>query len=153
MLHYLRIAVTALSLTACAILIALWVRSYSLRDYFWAAHRNWGLLGITSMYGGILFQINIGAMNLGPNPDNLGVYSEPNVVWLPWWEIVAGPSLLGFRLKEIPRAFIVPHWFFAALALVLASGPWFKLRYTLRALLSATTLVATALGVVIYVAK
>ena len=28
MLKYLRIAVTALSLTACVLLIALWVRSY-----------------------------------------------------------------------------------------------------------------------------
>jgi hypothetical protein len=32
MLKYLRIAVTALSLTACVLLIALWVRSYWLRD-------------------------------------------------------------------------------------------------------------------------
>jgi hypothetical protein len=29
MLHYLRIAVTALNLTGCVLLIALWVRSYS----------------------------------------------------------------------------------------------------------------------------
>src|SRR5688572_13455006 len=32
MLKYLRIAVTALSLTACLLLIALWVRSYSYGD-------------------------------------------------------------------------------------------------------------------------
>ena len=32
MLKYLRIAVTALSLTACVLLIALWVRSYWSRD-------------------------------------------------------------------------------------------------------------------------
>jgi hypothetical protein len=43
MLKYLRIAVTVLSLTACVLLIALWVRSYYGGDYlYWnfAYHRS-----------------------------------------------------------------------------------------------------------------
>jgi hypothetical protein len=30
--RYIRIAISAMSLTACVLLIALWVRSYTLRD-------------------------------------------------------------------------------------------------------------------------
>src|SRR5688572_20306712 len=44
MLKYLRIAVTALSLTACVLLIALWVRSY------WRADRlHWSFAGKQSI--------------------------------------------------------------------------------------------------------
>ena len=41
--RYLRIAVTALSLTACVLLIALWVRSYS-REY-------WVLFQVVQSFG------------------------------------------------------------------------------------------------------
>jgi hypothetical protein len=42
MLKYLRIAVTALSLTVCVLLIALWVRSYQPMD--WIDVCGYGLL-------------------------------------------------------------------------------------------------------------
>jgi hypothetical protein len=34
-IHYVRIAVTALSLTACVLLVVFWVRSNTTRDDFW----------------------------------------------------------------------------------------------------------------------
>src|SRR5688500_9247981 len=40
MLKYLRIAVTALSLTACVMLIALWVRSYSRTEIVFRINKN-----------------------------------------------------------------------------------------------------------------
>jgi hypothetical protein len=42
MFHYLRIAVTALSLTACVLLIALWAQSYWVSDGF-ASANSWAV--------------------------------------------------------------------------------------------------------------
>ena len=58
MLHYLRIAVTALSLTACVLFLALWIRSFTRYDsiemliYGEGVYvRSWGAIVTFSSYG------------------------------------------------------------------------------------------------------
>jgi hypothetical protein len=60
----------------------------------------------------------------------------------------------GFRWKFIPTAgvIIVPLWFPIGLAAILATAPWLRYRFTLRALLIATTLVALVLGLAVWAA-
>jgi hypothetical protein len=53
MLKYLRIAATGMSLTACVLMIALWVRSYRNRDLAMARHPDWGLTSAVSLQGKI----------------------------------------------------------------------------------------------------
>ena len=47
----------------------------------------------------------------------------------------------------------VPHWFVGIGMIGVAAAPWFRWRFTLRTLLIATTLVAVALGLIVYVVR
>jgi hypothetical protein len=51
MLMYLRIAVTALCLTACVLLVALWVRSYTWVEAVRTVSTNRGVLQLVSIPG------------------------------------------------------------------------------------------------------
>jgi hypothetical protein len=141
----LRITWTVLCGIACVLLCLLWVRSNLLRDYFWA-NSSRSMLGITSMHGGILFQISFGPTDLGPNPEYVGIFSESNDDWLPYWETVAGTSKLGFELTRFPNEFVLPDWFVVTVILILAALPWIRWRFTTRSLLVAITAVAVVLG-------
>jgi hypothetical protein len=150
MLKYLRIAVTALSLTACVLLIALWVRSFQyaesitvLRAGQRMSHPKW------------IFYNMLGSIGIDYFPDR-----SPVTSWE--WESIPveesepnfpGPSVLGFYidLSPSPREFLAPHWFFVLITVALAGAPWihwFK-RFSLRTLLIATTLVAVGLGIIV----
>src|SRR5687767_11386334 len=58
MLKYLRIAVTALSLTACVLLIALWVRSYWWMDNVWGPVTETKRLVTGSITGWLQFRLD-----------------------------------------------------------------------------------------------
>jgi hypothetical protein len=45
---------------------------------------------------------------------------------------------------------IVPHWFALVAAGSLSAAPWFRLRFSLRTLLIATTLIAVVLGLFVW---
>jgi hypothetical protein len=50
----------------------------------------------------------------------------------------------------------IPHWFFTLFAAATAAVPWLvrpALRFRLRTLLIATTLIAAVLGLAVYVAR
>jgi hypothetical protein len=146
MLKYLRIAVTALGLTACVLLVALWVRSY------------WRLHILERQTGSQAFQISsvkgrIAVADLDP---------RTYVIGKSYLNVAAGDAadwrkegVLGFAYYDdsFVTAFIAPHWlpavFFAALAVI----PWISSswRFSLRTLLIATTLVAVGLGVLVAV--
>jgi hypothetical protein len=71
MLHYLRIAVTALSLTACVLMVSLWVRSYYRLDTMrpWTGHAIscWrGRLFILSIDEKFLYGANVRPGDLQP---------------------------------------------------------------------------------------
>jgi hypothetical protein len=157
MLKYLRTAVTAFSLTACVLLIALWVRSYLRSDDLFMRLSPNHTAAVNSQEGSLLLI--------------LWTERPPNRQW-GWrstslqprqytWRRYQGKVLskLGIRYEHVDarlyRAASAPHWFvilpFASLTAALWL-PWSK-RSSLRTLLIATTLVAVGLGVVIYLAR
>jgi hypothetical protein len=158
MLYYLRIAVTALSLTACVLLIALWVRSYNTRDHVIGRIAETRFLSFVSLEG----VLNMLTSNLPDSPrspyrerwqlgsTNLDAWDKTEFVEV---------GVFGFYLAALPsnKSFIVcaPHWFLILLSAALAAAPWvpWSKRFSLRTLLIATTLVAIGLGAVIYLAR
>jgi hypothetical protein len=62
----------------------------------------------------------------------------------------------GFGLSRIAnQGFVItfPFWFAIAIAAFVASAPWLSLRFTLRTLLIATTLIAVVLGAIVYAVR
>ena len=124
MLKYLRIAVTALSLTACVLLIALWVRSY----WYWES-LNW--------YFSTTKYINVSS---DAGQLSLGVGDLPGV--MPgYWRGKPGVYVGG--------QFVMPHLLLLLGTAVLSALPWLPWRFSLRTLLIATTLVAVVLGIIV----
>jgi hypothetical protein len=152
MLKYLRIAVTALSLTACVLLVALWVRSYWWSDNFMLRLPNPHVFIIHSMYGQTDWYLSSGFKFSGTWT------IEANTVARETEGIAGGPpswlrQLSFFRLHRRPVSF--PHWVLVLLFAIFAAAPWIRWskRFSLRTLLIATTLVAVVLGAVIYLAR
>jgi hypothetical protein len=144
--RYLRIAVTALSLTACVLLIVLWVRSFWWYDAIVAVSRTSGL-GVISMDGGIFLK-----------------YTEGRDTQITTWQVFSqkastfgGDLLLQSRPSfgiTWDSGFVegaVPHWILTVLAAAIAAASWTceKWRFSLRTLLIATTLVAVGMGIII----
>jgi hypothetical protein len=142
----LRIAVTALSLAACVLLIALWVRSYRYWDYCVCQFSGPYFCGIGSERA-ILFA--------GANPVSVPTATP--------WELkprlgnkaryTRQPrGLFGFSCNFDPSTGIslsCPHWFLVILSGLFTTLPWIKWRFSLRTLLIATTLVAVGLGIIV----
>jgi hypothetical protein len=156
MLKYPRIAVTALCLTACVLLVALWVRSYSQRDVFDRVQPPRYRV-VQSLRGRIEFSDMDIVANLGKSwpaiaqPWTFKSYSEEN--HSPRKDTLT-PSF-SFHRSSLKQTIIVPHWLPVSLAGVFAVVPWipWSRRFSLRTLLIATTLVAVGLGVVVYFAR
>jgi hypothetical protein len=159
MLRYLRIAVTALSLTVCVLLVALWVRSYRWRDcayiritdgaaqhtYYDASSNRGGVTILAATYPTPL-------PTTGYRLKGMGRHSAgrwPNGPMTPQF------SRMGFAAfrdgVRMLRYLTVPHWFLVSIFGGLTVGPWIRhlpWRFSLRTLLIATTLVAVVLGIV-----
>src|SRR5687767_4693327 len=106
MLHYLRIAATALYLTVCVLLIALWVRSQRTADSMqW--HSDGGI-SASSFDGRIELMFDSGKTDYPNMQEGLTYKAFPNLVWA--WP---GPSTYGFSLATgSPGVRFVqfPHW-------------------------------------------
>jgi hypothetical protein len=134
MLNYLRITVTALSLTACVLIVALWVRSYWVQDGFLrVSTANLQIIG--SNRGAFSFQTRTFGFPLhgwrhisGPVDENHGLFL---------WYVICGITYIK-----------VPHWLVALIGAGVAAMPWIGWRFSLRSLLIVTTLVAVGLGIV-----
>jgi hypothetical protein len=136
MLKYLRIAVTALSLTACVLLIALWVRSYWHSDGLEGGLLGWFVEG-ESTQG----QIRGAAYHSG--------YTGAFVVdTFAIGDFEASPLRLDFGYWDGGAGVWVPHWFLTLVCGSFAVAPWLPWlrRFSVRTLLIAITLVAAALG-------
>jgi hypothetical protein len=132
MLKYLRIALTALSLMTCVLLIVLWVRSYSWID----SATLFGKYSVASFRGDILFNRPMVLTYSGPTPPRLsppryGISSIP-----------AGQS--GLIVFE--SGWAIPHWLSILPMIAIGMSSWFRWRFSLRTLLIAMTLVAVGLG-------
>jgi hypothetical protein len=139
MLKCLRIAVTALSLAACVLLIVLWVRSY------------WRLDILEKRIGFETYQISSVKGRIAI------AHLDRTQIGKSYLSVVAGDAadwrkggVLGFAYYEdgFVTALIAPHWLPALIFAAIAVIPWIlrSLHFSLRTLLVATTLVAVMLG-------
>jgi hypothetical protein len=150
MLKYLRIAVTAVSLTACVLLVALWVRSYRYSDSIPIKQISSGKsLAVNSSRGRISVQLKT-----TPQWWN-NVKSRAVFVPEKGYEIKGesgyfdgdGRALQTTSLNAIDQG--VPYWFVVLMFSTLSAVIWLPRRFSLRTLLIATTLVAVVLGIVV----
>jgi hypothetical protein len=152
MLKFLRIAATALCLTACVLLVALWVRSFETYDDI-VGHVGQTRLVVVCSYDGYLGAGTSVWPSLPPpyteyHPWRINSFRIGDESWF------SGDSLIRWRYYEASAAVndsvvLVPHWFVASLTAALAGAPWvrFSKRFSLHTLLIATTLVG--LGIVV----
>jgi hypothetical protein len=139
MLKYLRIAVTSLSLTACVLLIALWVRSYWRHDSIGVSETE-----IHSVRNRIVFLPDPGKKDFlrtrstQVSSEFVSSINRPANRW-------------GYGSANDLGIYVTPHWFWVLIAGSIAVAPWisWSRRFSLRTLLIATTLVAVGLGIVV----
>jgi hypothetical protein len=151
MLKYLRIAVTALSLTACVLLIALWGRSYWHWDNWQGRISSDESLHVQSFGGQIAVFKLPHAM-----PWKVGSIQPPD-----WRKAIRKRPIFGSTWRS--RGSVqhhdgelighIRHWHLAIPLSAFIVLPWLPWRFSLRTLLIATTLVAVGLGVIIYLAR
>jgi hypothetical protein len=151
-LRNLRIAVTALSLTACVLLIALWVRSYWVQDIVTVRPTATRTLTLHSIMG------------------RIELSTEPRVMRrfaiVTHWEYDEVPPstdyTFGFRREYVVNddgalgwlrghryTVAFPHWLFITTMATLVAIPWLPWRFSLRTLLIATTLFAVGLAIIV----
>jgi hypothetical protein len=140
----LRIAWSVVWGILAVLLVVLWVRSYSHTEGLFVPLKNAEGLRLASVRG------------------RMGYESDHAVTK---WECVAeSVKLAKFDWDRWDRntphwifrkdhAVVVPHWFPLAIVATLAAAPWLPSRFSLRALLIATTLVAVVLGLIVYAAR
>jgi hypothetical protein len=150
MLKYLRIAVTALSLVACMLLVALWVRSYRYSDSIPIKQISSGKrLDVNSSRGRISVQLTT-TRQWWNNVKSRAVFVPEK-----GYEIEGesgyfdgdGRALQSGIVKAIDQG--MSHWFVVLLLSTFAAVIWLPWRFSLRTLLIATTLVAVGLGLIV----
>ncbi len=142
----LRIAWSVFWGLAAVLLVVLWVRSYWQTGCFerqsppsFFIHSQRGQLTFMS---GLPERVRLGMLN-GNMYFNPATISPP-----PVWGFGAAKS------AGIISLLFLPYWPVVLLAAVLAAAPWLhRLRFSLRTLLIATTLVAVVLGLVVWAAR
>jgi hypothetical protein len=159
MLKYLRIAVTALSLTACVLLIALWVRSYYGMDgrvFGWSYNRS---LAVASLCGevGVVHFPKMNYIGISPNKKLNWEefphypYSSINNTGYPRVTRRQPPFRADFRWCRQRYTWYVgvPYWFLTLSTVAIGAASWIRpsRRFSLRTLLITTALVATVLWI------
>jgi len=157
MLKYLRIAVTALTVMAGALLVALWVRSNWYWDHLYNPIGNNNLIIIESASSRVIVKLATGG---GPYNWHLSQELKGNYwagAFQDWEEDNRNKGVAGFAYYATPwiTTYRVPHWFLVLLSAVLSLIPWlpWSRRFSLRTLLIVTTLVAVGLGMVLYLTR
>ena len=177
----LRIAFSITFGIACVLLIALWVRSYRLNDRLHFVLLGKDVVIASRMGEVLLFPIDWPVQVFGwqkvtyPIDDELAFSGggRPNAFGFGWIKDVVLPTerstvppppgskfkYYGTGTTTLPGSGpMLPYWFAASLSGISAVLPWaFQVpssrRFSLRTLLIATTLVAMALGILVYVSK
>jgi hypothetical protein len=139
-LRYLRIAFSATCLIACVLLIALWVRSYWWADFCEVG--VWSRWLKVESFGG---QFVIKRYFFEDAGWSLHSYPIEEVVSK---EFMTERGLPTFELGL--GLLLLPYWFLVLSCVVGSTLPWFSYRFTPRTLLIATTLVAVALGLIVW---
>jgi hypothetical protein len=139
MRKYVRITVTALGLTTCVLLIALWKRSYSWLDSLLVRLSPTRVAMAGSINGGLLLHFPVNDFSA-----NWKQRSRP----LTGPGISRSPFRFGSEFRSIDGGVQIPHWSVVLSAGLIAIIPWLPWSFSLRTLLVATTLVAVVLGIV-----
>jgi hypothetical protein len=147
----LRIAWSVACGITCVLLIVLWVRSYWWVDQFVATFGPY--------YVGV-----------GETPGALGIGVGTDTNCEPWTFSDPNPAEEWLRLVVMPNGerypsrvwgvfefntsdgvnLSAPFWFLILLSSMAAGASWLRWRFSLRTLLIATTLVAVALGLIVF---
>lgn len=139
LLWSLRIAVSMLGATACALLILMWVRSYWIVDFLGAQVTAKHYVVIGSVRGFI--QNDVEQTRFPRRISwNYGSYSSDLYTDL--------PSLFGFHLTRMRSqySFLIPYWLPLLSVATLTAVPWVRWRFSLRTLFVLTILAAVAFG-------
>jgi hypothetical protein len=140
----LRIAWSVLLGVLAALLIALWVRSYWYIDII-EIRKPFPALALGSGLETTMVRIYREPIRSGWS---FHTYSTRN-------QRKNEDAILGFsyELSEYDLSIFMPHWFVASFMGGFAVIGWVSWRFSLRALLIATTLVAVLLGLIVYAAR
>jgi hypothetical protein len=149
MLKYVRIAVTALCLMACVLLMVLWARSYRAEDRAQGRISSVGIRLYSSRGWLVLFKNS--TPGAGPYDWDISLGSD---YWLTPPDSRLQYALpLSFFGPSATSNISLPHWVLALVSTAGAAASWlcpWQLRFSVRTLLIATTLVAVLLGTVMY---
>jgi len=144
-LQYLRIAFSAACLIACGLLLVLWAHSNRSADI---VHKK---LFVPYELISVRGRLKLTLVDYPPAPGEVQVRSYPvgeSAAHTIENHVLHYSNDRGFGLYN-RRSIMLPYWFAAVCTGALAGLPWIRLRFSLRTLLIATTLVAAALGAVI----
>jgi hypothetical protein len=152
-LRYLRLLCAALCGTACVLLCVLWARSYSSSAFV--------VMPLPDPFGSVLFETAHGRVTAcavygqrlanGNNASPWGIHYKSLDEWEPGRPpLAARANFTVSRWKQF-YCLILPHWFLAITTGLLGVLFFQKhsLRFSLRTLLIATTLLAILLGTII----
>jgi hypothetical protein len=164
----LKITFSAFCGMACVLLVVLWVRSYWTVDAPHFKLSGYVLCRVTSFRGCIYFRVDK-MMALNEFPSRAEVRSAGNVDWprWGWWtptiqEYADGRPIPKhfpwFSFTAFKTLFSVgtPIWFWLILCGTIAVVPWIRqwhLRFSLRTLLIAMTVVAVVLGLIVWAVR
>jgi hypothetical protein len=140
-----RIAFSVLCGIVCVLLIVLWVRSCNTSDTLFGRIDHYRVFSLRSSEG------VISLLKAESEVGDWGIYS---IVHPPGMEGRRGPS---WRVATTgsPGWFVdAPYWFFVAAFALIGIAFWRPpLRFSLRTMLIATTLVAALLGAIVYASR
>ncbi len=138
---------------AAVLLIVLWVRSYWQWDTIWSLPVIQHGVGMSSAEGRAYFFL------YSSPPRSLWqartITADISLNWQSWQRRM---TFAGFGTCWLERTpiLLLPLWFCTSLIASFATVPWLPhvhWRFTLRALLIATTLVAVVLGAIVYAVR
>jgi hypothetical protein len=156
----LRIAWSVLCGAACVLLILLWVRSY------WWNDSVFKRLGSREL----LLQMRLGEVGIWVTPTKPSQLPSDDTQWrigkerpspafnyfmIEGSRVIPVTGRFGFRYRSNPQNTVawIPFWAITLPVAGAAGVPWVEGRFSLRALLIATTLVAMVLGLIVDVLK
>jgi hypothetical protein len=159
MLRYLRIAVSVVSLVACVLLIALWVRSYWYWDQLYNPITQTRLVIVESASGRAVL-VMTSTVPGSPWTWHLSQRLDGKYWGGPLQNVQeenrhTGIGGFGYYVTPWNTTYRVPYWFLVLLFAMLGAAPWIKWskQFSLRTLLIATTIVAMVLGAVVYATR
>ena len=145
---------------ACVLLIVLWMRSYWKWDavkYFSVGHVQ-GVDsedGVLALFRGTYQPSQVWRMRTPPGPTFWESQSQSRPIFTPEEDtsIRNANRLLPQLTGRFPSdcGVTIPYWFMTVIFAAIGICPW--LRFSLRTLLIATTLVAMVLGLIVYAAR